>query len=53
MHYVSHGRPLPRSGAYIKCPLCSEVVRSDVRICRYCKADIAAENAPQQLTQGT
>jgi hypothetical protein len=31
-----------REGSTRKCPQCSEVVRSDARICRYCRSALSA-----------
>ncbi|MCP4678545.1 MAG: hypothetical protein GY854_24150 [Deltaproteobacteria bacterium] len=39
--------PVPRSGQYLKCPSCAEIVQADANICRFCSGDLTevAENA--------
>ena len=32
--------PKPKPGYFIHCPACSEVIRKDANVCRYCKFTI-------------
>lgn len=34
-----------KPGTTRKCPLCSEIVRTDAQICRYCRSDLRGLNA--------
>ncbi len=33
--------PATRTGQYIKCPTCSEVIKADASVCHYCRGDLA------------